>query len=223
MSRQVGNQKNIPQIVPINLEKYNDGLQPLKMSQRDPSSLQRCGSPRWEFGVYILSDSLIVYIVYIFTLQNIQMCTDWYHLLDGDGVGIGHYTFYSFFIFLLYYKYPRTFVKDCCCFFSSFTSYQKKGINKSFISSHRTLLAHLLKQIHHYKFKLKPQKLRFQLWYLIQILITMLFYHASSSFFLIVLTHTFLISSVVEQIFNPIAELAIPLEIPVKQRSKNRS
>ena len=118
------------------------------------------------------------------------------------------------------YKYNA---KDCCCFFSSFTSYQTKRINKSFISSHRTLLAHLLKQIHHYKFKLKPQKLRFQLWYLIQILIAMLFYHVSSSFFLIVLTHTFLISSVVEQIFNPIAELAIPLEIPVKQRSKNRS
>ena len=33
----------------------------------------------------------------------------------------------------------------------------------------------------------------------------------------------FLIPAVVEQIFNPVAELAIPIEIPIKQRSKSRN
>ena len=63
--------------------------------------------------------------------------------------------------------------------------------------------------------QLKPNKLRL-LCYSIQILLTILFYHVSSSFFLII-DLCFLIPAVITQICNPIVELVIPIGISSKE------
>ena len=48
------------------------------------------------------------------------------------------------------------------------------------------------------------------------ILLTILFYHASFFFFLIIDLY-FLIPAVIAQIFNAVAELVIPIGIPTKE------
>ena len=67
------------------------------MSQGDPSSVLRESQLAPRFS--ILSDSVIAVLDYILILPSlgglyqsvyiyIQVCTDWCHLLGGDGVGI---------------------------------------------------------------------------------------------------------------------------------------
>ena len=51
------------------------------------------------------------------------------------------------------------------------------------------------------------------LFYLILILLTILFYH--TFFFFLMIDLYFLISAVIAQIFNPIAELVIPIQFTV--------
>ena len=50
---------------------------------------------------------------------------------------------------------------------------------------------------------------------LIQILLTILFYYASFSYFLIIDLY-FLVSAVIAQIFNPVTEIVVSVEIPSK-------
>ena len=50
-------------------------------------------------------------------------------------------------------------------------------------------------------------------------MLKILFYHASSFFFLIIDLY-FLFPAVITQIFNPIAELAIPIGTPTKERAE---
>ena len=63
--------------------------------------------------------------------------------------------------------------------------------------------------------QIKPCKLRL-LWYLNFFLLTILCYHAFFSFLWIIDLYC-LILTVITQIFNPSAELSIPIEIPTKK------
>ena len=61
---------------------------------------------------------------------------------------------------------------------------------------------------------IKPQKIRL-LCYLLSILLTILFYH--DFFFFLIINLYFLITAAIAQIFNPIAEFVILIEIPRKE------
>ena len=49
------------------------------------------------------------------------------------------------------------------------------------------------------------------------ILLTILFYHISFSFFFLIIDLYFLITASIPKIFNPIVELVIPIGIPSKE------
>ena len=60
------------------------------------------------------------------------------------------------------------------------------------------------------------------IWYLNDILLIILFYHASFSFFLIIDSY-FLIPAAITQIFCSNAELVMAIEIPSKKKKKSRN
>ena len=58
------------------------------------------------------------------------------------------------------------------------------------------------------------------LFYLVEILLTILYDHASYFFFFIIELYI-LIPSIITQIFNPVAEIVIPIGIPNKEMETN--